>query len=170
MMTSVAKSKHIYEISAEQRTALLSPRHDLCCDDLKLNEILQAIKHTYNGLLDEDTKERLITAGQELNDDVTHRPIGNVFNSLEFGSAFNTEKMIFREVALDSAISAMFARLLLDVEEERSDKIHKRTDETSSPITLRLHSKMPSWQRARRSLIAAGTLITVRSGQLIVHL
>eukprot|EP00986_Skeletonema_menzelii_P017919 scaffold22792_cov108-Skeletonema_menzelii.AAC.1 len=64
-MASLAKSKHIYEISAEQRAALLSPQHDLRCDDLEFNKTVQSIKHTYNtegfvlvrGLLDEDTKE-----------------------------------------------------------------------------------------------------------------
>lgn len=134
IMTSAATSKQIYEISAEQRTALLSPQYDL-----EFNELLQSIKQSYDtegfvlirGLLDEDTKERLITAGKELKE--TARPIGNVFKSLEFGSAFNTEKLIFREVALDSAIPAMIARVLLDDEEEIGG------DDTSSPTkTLRL--------------------------------
>ncbi len=137
MTSATTTSKHIYEISAEQRTALLSPQNDL----EEFNELLQSIKHTYDtegfvlirGLLDDDTNERLMTAGKELKE--TARPIGNVFTSLEFGSAFNTEKMIFRQVALESAIPAMIARVLLDIKEKETTC----DDETSSPITtLRL--------------------------------
>lgn len=146
-MTSSAKSKHIYKISAEQRAALLSPQHDLCRDDLEFKKTVQSIRHTYNkegfvlvrGLLDEDTKERLVVAGQELQSGA-RRPIGSHFNSLEFGSAFDSDKLIFREVALDSAIPAMAARILLDVEEKsEEDGKQKKNDGTaSSPTTLRL--------------------------------
>ncbi len=122
-MVNMSSNKHIYEISAEQRTALLSPQHDLRCDDLEFNEILNSIKHTYNtegfvlvrGLLDEETKQRLIMAGQELQS-TSRRPVGNQFNSLEFGSAFDIDKLIFREVALNSAIPAMVGRVLLAAE------------------------------------------------------
>jgi hypothetical protein len=149
MKTLLAKSKHIYEVSAEQRVALLSSQRNICCDDLEFNKMLQSIKQTYDeegfvlvrGLLDHDTTERLVAAGQELQGSA--RPIGNQFNSLEFGSAFNSDKVIFREVALDSAIPALIARVLLDIEEtgEEDDAPSDETksdDETTSVTTLRL--------------------------------
>mmetsp|Transcript_4548 Transcript_4548/g.9435 ORF Transcript_4548/g.9435 Transcript_4548/m.9435 type:complete len:390 (-) Transcript_4548:29-1198(-) len=141
MTKSLATSKHIFNITAEQRAALCSPQ--LCCDDVEFNEILKSIKQTYNtegfvlirGLLDDDAKERLVAAGHELQSADTRRPpIGNQFNALEFGSAFNSEKVIFREVALDSAIPAVIAKVLLDIEEKDDED----GDEKKNDTTLRL--------------------------------
>ena len=92
-----------YEITAEQRAALLSPQ--ICSDNFELNETLQSIKQTFDeegfvlirGLIDEDTKARLIAAGTELQKGA-RPPIGNQFNALEFGSAFNCENVVYRDV------------------------------------------------------------------------
>ena len=96
MTKSLATSKHIFNITAEQRAALHSPQ--LCCDDVEFNEILKSIKQTYNtegfvlirGLLDDDAKERLVAAGHELQSADTRRPpIGNQFNVNLISNSFH---------------------------------------------------------------------------------
>mmetsp|Transcript_24832 Transcript_24832/g.44664 ORF Transcript_24832/g.44664 Transcript_24832/m.44664 type:complete len:370 (+) Transcript_24832:186-1295(+) len=115
-----------FTITPEQRNALLSK------DDQQIGAAFLSMRETYEregfvrirGLLDDQLLKRICSAGEALTDTAS---LGNLFTSLDFGAIFNFQDDgkvngdAFRETALDSAIPAFIAKVLLRIPDEEED-------------------------------------------------
>lgn len=120
-MTGQETNKFIYNVSPEQRAALRAPGEDA----RRLKDMFESLRKTFDeeglvlvrGLLEDGMREQLRAAGEK----VESMKFAREFTSLQFGPVFNEEERAYREVALNSAIPAMIARVLLDVDGEEEN-------------------------------------------------
>ena len=152
-INTMAASKTTFHLTADQRSALLSRRGGRPQRRLGDEEPFRTMRETFDregyvlvrGLLDDDALARVRSAGTALA--AASNP-GQMFSSLDFAPVFNfnedesTGRVVgdgFREVALEGAIPALVATVLLGLDhEEEGEAIGGSGDDARPATTSRL--------------------------------